>query len=350
MNESAIIVGGNTPGPVASNDQDMKLWMQVIAPGAPIEQARLVYHYARMLGLDPLRKQIMLLKTKAYNEESGGWVDQYNILVGIHGMNSLVSSQPDYAGQESATVYNGEKLTIRSDGTVEHEYDPTKRQGLPLGAWASVVRVLHGKPVRFTIWLPFDQIAQRKARGGELRAVWASRPDWMAEKTALAFADRKAYPHILSNVYAPEEFGGYSRVDGSVMMPAEVEKPKQLDEGEQVTAGGLAVDVGLYKGDDETPHSIFDTETYPHPEVPGLRTVVKLEMEPDPPEPIQKPVEVGQITGFCKKCTAPIRIYYRAKDGKPFRQCETARKYFLEHRIGIPEQGHFFANGEGKEG
>lgn len=235
-----------------TNESRIALYSNVIAPGAPKPMVELVYHYAKHLGLDPLRKEVMLISfdrkkvTKGRNgqKDTEVWEKDWTVIINVHGFVKIASREKDFAGLLSGVVYPGETCRIKADGTVEHEYDVDDRHELgaakkgadrllPIGAWASVTRMLHGLPVRYTKYLPFDQVAgwkdewEKNANGQgshktgrrTLRDIWDQRPDWMNEKCAIAFACRLAYDHAIGRVYVAEEVGLVSNDNGGIEVP-----------------------------------------------------------------------------------------------------------------------------------
>lgn len=192
------------------NETDIRLYRETIAPaGTPEAQVKLVFMYAQKLGLDPLRKQIMLIKT------GSGERQQYMIIVGIHGMTALIERHKEYRGVYSAAVYPGETCVIDSIGNVTHTYNPPERLGeiKPLGAWASCGRWLGDHTHKSTIYLNFADYVNQYSQS------WKQQPGWMIDKTARAFAMRAAFADILSGVYAPEEFGRRSLESEEMELP-----------------------------------------------------------------------------------------------------------------------------------
>lgn len=207
---SQLPIVATPTAPSLYNEEDIQLYKQTIAPaGTPDAQVKLVFMYAQKLGLDPLRKQIMLIKT--------GFGDriQYMIIVGIHGMTALIERHKDYRGLQSAAVYPGETISINSNGDVEHTYDPVSRHGeiRPLGAWATCARWLGDHTHKSTIYLNFADYVNPNSNS------WRSQPGWMIDKTARAFAMRASFADILSGVYAPEEFGERSLESEEMELP-----------------------------------------------------------------------------------------------------------------------------------
>ena len=287
--------------PPEYRDEDrIRLFCSIIAPGVPPDVVALVYHYAADLGLDPLRREVMPVEARSKN--NGQWVSSWNIIVGIWAVTKLMSRQSDYAGMRSAVVYPGEKCIIASDGSVRHEYDINERAQLfkarpgdavsdprlclPVGAWATVTRNMQGKERLFTSWMPFHQCAQTvledKPNGGKvktLRSIWAQRPDWMTEKCAIMPSVRKAFAHKLGRIYAPEEFGALSTESGAIVVPegapveAFAEAAPSLPEHDvlmdmHTTMPVNRVAVPVRRDDDDyvVPDFLKDAESEPMPE------------------------------------------------------------------------------------
>lgn len=261
------------------DSEDLKLFRALIAsPDVPEAQVKMAFQYAKNLGLDPLRKQVMIIETTSKGQKN------YQIVLSIHAMGALAAREADYAGINSAAVYEGERITIDARGMVEHTYDPTKRTGAILGAWATVYRMLHGHRVLHTIYLKIKDYRRQTF-------TWDQQTAWMMEKTARAFALRAAYPEVLANVYAPEEFGNRS--------------PESAQDGKLLRTSQLA----------ENPFQpVGETGGAPGP----------LPWEVPIPE-----TPVVQSVPFCGTCGSETEVV-TGKGGKLWRQCSFARNEFLE--------------------
>lgn len=258
--------------------EELALFKALVAPpDTPDAQIKLALQYARNLGLDPLRKQVMIIETTSQGKKN------YQIVLSIHAMGALAARQPDYAGINSAAVYEGERITIDARGMVEHTYDPTKRSGAIQGAWATVYRMLHGHRVMHTIWLPYQNYKRQTM-------TWDRQGAWMIEKTARAFALRAAYPEVLANVYAPEEFGDRS--------------PEKAEDGALARAAKLAENPFQPAPEATTPQGPLPWEV-PATETPNVQSV--------------------PICGTCGSETEVVT----GKGGKLWRQCSFARNEFL---------------------
>lgn len=220
------------------------LFKQIIAPGAPDEHVALVFHYAKALELDPLRRQVMLLEMPRKNKDESArqgkdvWEKTYTIIVGVHGLIGKIQRHPEYAGFASSAVFAGEAIKIHADGTVDHAYNPIQRPtgdaAVPIGAWATVTRMLAGKPVKRTAWVAFAECVlttwDKSGGAGKWKKVprelWAKMPAWMNEKCAIAAAVRLAFDDVVGGAHVPEEFGGRTLADGSVEADALLPEPE----------------------------------------------------------------------------------------------------------------------------
>lgn len=280
-----------------------EIFKKIVAPGASDSHAALVFHYAKQLGLDPLQKQVMLLKGRALNAETQKWEDSYSVIVGVHGIIGTCARQPDFHGIMGAAVYANEDCTIDADQKVHHVQTPSKRTGLPIGAWATVQRVRHGQIVRTTVYVPFDECKQvNESKGGSLRGPWMKMPGTMNLKVAKCQAARQAYADQLGQVYGAEEMGGYTTDDGQVVLEADQEwkAPKGKTAVKPVAAAEVVA-----------PGS-------PAPE-PSTGFVPPATDEPVPiTGPEAEPYEESEAETpmHCEKCTWPILCVVKKKDGQ----------------------------------
>lgn len=266
-------------------EEDFKVIKEIIAPtGTPDTQIKIAIAYAMQLGLDPLRRQVMVIKT------SGG----YQVVVSIHAVGSLVSQHAEYRGCQSASVYPGEEISIDADGKVSHSYSPLKRAGKPHGAWATAIRQLGSTLVNFTIYLRYDDYAK------ETSDSWRKQPAWMIEKTARMFAMRAAFPDQIANVYAPEEFGERSVESGEVRARLTTRVP----------ISGAASPVSMVT---DAPPPLPWTKTIPEEKTKGL--------------------------GECG-CGAPLTRYTSPKTKLAYLQCTEALKAWEQTKDKSVFEGH----------
>jgi hypothetical protein len=177
-----------------SKEEVYNLFKAVVAPpNTPDAYIHLAIEYARQLGIDPLRRQVMIIPSK----------DGPKIVVGINALRAVVQRNREWHSTNSAPVYKDDDFTIDSDGNVHHIMQPHKRASLErtVGAWATTIRMRHGQLKKFTIYLRTDDYRQAMSRS------WQQQEPWMIAKTAEAFSIRQAFSDMVSGVYIPEEFG-----------------------------------------------------------------------------------------------------------------------------------------------
>jgi phage recombination protein Bet len=165
------------PPPAESpwSDEEVQLIRRTLAPRATEEEFKLFLYRARVMGLDPLKREIYFVK---YGSEPG------TIVVGIDGFRVRASR---------TGAHRGTKRGIIRD-----------EKGKCTGAWAEVYRADWKEPAR-------EEVALAEYNTG--RANWAKMPETMIKKVAEAAALRIAFPDELGGVYAPEEMDQAERSD-----------------------------------------------------------------------------------------------------------------------------------------
>ncbi|MBN1205697.1 MAG: recombinase RecT, partial [Myxococcaceae bacterium] len=146
------------------------------------------------------------------------WVTRYEFQPSEAGMLARAERFPDFKGIQASAVYAEDEIIVdQGKGEVVHRFNPAKRKGALVGAWARVVR--EGKlPV--VVWLDFAGYVQQTP-------LWAKIPTTMIEKCARVAALRKAYPEAFGGLYVREE------------MPAEEYEPATaLEEPAPATGSG----------------------------------------------------------------------------------------------------------------
>lgn len=137
-------------------------------------------------GLDPLLKE-------AFCVPRGG---QHVFQPAEAGMLARAERFPDFKGMQASAAHAEDEILVdQGKGEVLHRFNPAKRKGALVGAWARVVR--EGKlPV--VVWLDFAGYAQSTD-------LWKKIPGTMIEKCARVAALRKAYPEAFGGLYVKEE-------------------------------------------------------------------------------------------------------------------------------------------------
>lgn len=172
-----------------------ELVRRTICPKGISEDAfALFMEQCKRSGLDPLLKEAFCVPRKSKVGDS--WVEQHVFQPAEAGMLSRAERFPDFKGVQASAVYAEDDILIdMGAGTVKHAFNPAKRKGQLVGAWARAERA--GKlPV--VVWVDFQGYVQQTP-------LWSKIPNTMIEKCARVAALRKAYPEAFGGLYIAEE-------------------------------------------------------------------------------------------------------------------------------------------------
>ncbi|HYI02002.1 phage recombination protein Bet [Hyalangium sp.] len=177
----------------------VELIRRTICPkGIGEDEFALFIEQCKRSGLDPLLKEAFCVgrRQNAGNRERPNWVTRYEFQPSEAGMLARAERFPDFKGIQASAVYAEDEIIVdQGKGEVVHRFNPAKRKGALVGAWARVVR--EGKlPV--VVWLDFAGYVQQTP-------LWAKIPTTMIEKCARVAALRKAYPEAFGGLYVREE-------------------------------------------------------------------------------------------------------------------------------------------------
>lgn len=180
-------------------ENKLELIKRTVANGATKDDLELLLHQARRAGLDPLARQIYLVKRKGKG----------TIQVGIDGLRLVADRTGLYAGNDDA-IFEG------------------VQEGLPTKATVTVYKVVQG------IRCPFTATArwQEYYPGDDQGFQWRKMPHVMLAKCAEALALRKAFPMEMSGLYVHEEM---EQADGAP--PSEHEDVVSEDSGKRSSFG-----------------------------------------------------------------------------------------------------------------
>lgn len=178
---------------------------QTIMHNWPEDEIKLALHRAKVLGLDPLAKQIYFERRKQYD----GSVSTITTIA-IESYRLQADRTGKYAGQEGP-------YWCGPDGTWHDVWIPSDGEKYPYAAKVGIRRV----DFTAVLWsvCRFDAYcARRKARSGDrgpapLKHFWEKYPDSQIAKCAEAAGLRRAFPAELANVYLPEEVDADSNGD-----------------------------------------------------------------------------------------------------------------------------------------
>lgn len=175
------------------SDDRIELIKKTVAEKADLSdlELQLFLHVAKRTGLDPLLKQIHVLKDRR---------GKISFIIGIDGFRLIASRSPEYVGQASRR-WAGEDLVWRK-AWIERGNPSVARAGVRRSTFAA----------------PIYEVATWRSYGRD-EPAWRQYPDVMLGKVAEAHAIRKAFPAELAGLYAPEEFHD----DRSALEPAPVD-------------------------------------------------------------------------------------------------------------------------------
>ncbi|WP_141326118.1 phage recombination protein Bet [Myxococcus sp. AB025B] len=190
---SELSVGGGW------NEERRALVRRTICPrGISEDEFILFMEQCKRSGLDPLLKEAFCVarRQNVGNRERPNWVTKHEFQPSEAGMLARAERFPDFRGIQASAVFAEDDITLdQGQGQVVHRFNPAKRKGALVGAWARVVR--DGKlPV--VVWLDFSGYVQQTP-------LWAKIPMTMIEKCARVAALRKAYPEAFGSLYVREE-------------------------------------------------------------------------------------------------------------------------------------------------
>lgn len=166
----------------------IELVKRTVAKGASDDELRLFIQVCKGANLNPFLKQVFLVPR--WDSREGKEVRA--IQVSIDGFRAIAEESGGYAGNEDA-VFTGEELV---------EYGKDKKQvKVPLEAKVTVYKLVEGQRYPFTATARWSEYYP----GDKMGFQWHIRPYLMLGKCAEALALRKAFPKLLSGMYASEE-------------------------------------------------------------------------------------------------------------------------------------------------
>jgi phage recombination protein Bet len=190
-----------------------ELVRRTICPkGIPADEFDLFWEQCDRSGLDPLLKEAFCVgrRMNVGTKDKPNWTTKYEFQPSEAGMLARAERFPDFKGIQASAVYAEDEILIdQGSGEVTHRFNPAKRKGSLVGAWARVVRA--GK-LPIVVWLDFTGYVQPTP-------LWAKIPTTMIEKCSRVAALRKAYPEAFGEMYVREEMPAEEFVDAESSNP-----------------------------------------------------------------------------------------------------------------------------------
>jgi phage recombination protein Bet len=208
----------------------------VVPKGIPDDEFALFIEQCKRSGLDPLLKEAFCVGRRFNfgDRDKPKWGTRYEFQPSEAGMLARAERFPDFKGIQAAAVYAEDEILVdQGAGTVTHRFNPAKRKGSLVGAWARLVRANH-LPV--IVWLDFQGYVQPTP-------LWQKIPSTMLEKCARVAALRKAYPSAFGGMYVKEEMPAEEFTEAPAIAPERPALPAPSPVVEAVLAQTEAVPV-----------------------------------------------------------------------------------------------------------
>jgi len=161
--------------------EQAKLIKTAIAKDATDEEFSLFLYTAQRTGLDPLTKQIHLVRRKV-KQSDGSFKTIMSVQTGIDGYRTIAERTGQLAGIDDA-VYDTEEASSPNKATV------------------TVYKMINNQRCPFTATARWKEYYPGETHG----FMWSKMPYLMLAKCAEALALRKAFPNDLSGIYTNEE-------------------------------------------------------------------------------------------------------------------------------------------------
>lgn len=166
---------------------------QIGIADAPVGDQLTFLHHAQKTGLDPFAKQTYMIARKEWNPRTRQESYKYTIQTGIDGLRVIAERTGRYEGRTPISWCGADG--VWRDVWLDKNTPPT-------AARCGVYKAGFREPLMAVAL--FDEYAAKK-KGGDLIALWASKPAHMIGKVAETLALRAAFPQDMSGLYTPEE-------------------------------------------------------------------------------------------------------------------------------------------------
>lgn len=166
-------------------------------------------------GLDPLTKEIFCVprRVNVGSKDSPRWIVKHEAQPAEAGLLARADRFADFGGIKAAAFYEGDDIEVTADGVI-HKFNPAKRAGRLLGAWAQPFRNGRVYPVEILKLADYRQNTPQ----------WNQKEETMIVKCARAAGLRRAYPNAFSGLYLREEMPA----EEFDQTPAPKEEPRRL--------------------------------------------------------------------------------------------------------------------------
>lgn len=201
-------------------NEQIDLIKKTVAMGATDNELKLFLYQAGKRGLDPLSRQIHLVKRKRWNNDTKTHEEVATIQTGIDGFRLIADRTGKLSGIKRGAIYDDKGNLVR--------------------AWAEVSRKDWNEPAREEV--SFREYCQHN-KDGEPMGLWKTMPETMLKKVAEAAALRMAFPEDLSGLYSDDEMSQAEPIRHTT-----IEKAKVIE-----TTGEIVDEVPLPEPEPEPP-------------------------------------------------------------------------------------------------
>jgi phage recombination protein Bet len=163
---------------------------KTVAKGASDDELKLFIQVCKGANLNPFLKQVFLVPR--WNSQTGK--EDRAIQVSIDGLRAIAEEGGAYAGNEDPIFEGEDEVTVESKSS-------TKKLKHPHTAKVTVYKIVQGGRYEFSATARWAEYYP----GAKMGFQWHIRPYLMLGKCAEALALRKAFPKLLSGMYAQEE-------------------------------------------------------------------------------------------------------------------------------------------------
>ena len=170
----------------------VELIKRTVAKGASDDELRLFIQVCKGANLNPFLKQVFLVP----RWDSAVGRDVRAIQVSIDGFRAIAESSGVYAGNDDPIYDSETEINIPAGKT-----SAAKKLNVPNKATVTVYKIVEGSRYAFTATARWSEYYP----GPKMGFQWHIRPYLMLGKCAEALALRKAFPKLLSGMYAQEE-------------------------------------------------------------------------------------------------------------------------------------------------
>lgn len=169
----------------------VELVKRTVAKGATDDELRLFIQVCKGANLNPFLKQVFLVKR--WDSKEGREVGA--IQVSIDGLRAIAEETGDYCGNEDPEFSGEEPSKIEGKDKAEKTFVHPKT------AKVTIYKMVQGQRYPFSATARWEEYYPGQKMGYQ----WHQRPYLMLGKCAEALALRKAFPKLMSGMYAQEE-------------------------------------------------------------------------------------------------------------------------------------------------